>query len=397
MPLRPIRAPDLAELETLVVCAGDGSFGAAAERLQISRPAIAKRINNLEALTGKRLLERGGRGVRLTDAGATLLAGARRILDERDVIVSLIAEIRGDGPSPIAGLRELLGHTPGVVRAAQQPEARLAETERVLALVLRSSKTAVAISDPDTSMIHEVNDAFCRITARSRAELIGRPSTDESGAWNDASERGPLIEQLRRTGKLDSAIVHIRRPDGSVRVCETSAYLVTLAGTAQMLSTVDDVTEQHLLEIERGAGIGCYRAVTRVSKLLKSGGGPVESVATVLSDMHQSGRLSSVLLWDVGGRRPHAVAGEAPPRDLADRLEQETPAGDETVMEVGDPSSAGDTPAGWAVLLPSTGLALVLLTRASISTVAQALYEQVLRDLAELVTSHDVGHVAECP
>ena len=54
----PIRAPELAELETLVACATEGSFAAAARRLGISRPAVTKRVDNLEALAGRPLLHR---------------------------------------------------------------------------------------------------------------------------------------------------------------------------------------------------------------------------------------------------------------------------------------------------------------------------------------------------
>jgi LysR family glycine cleavage system transcriptional activator len=54
----PVRSPDLAELDTLVVCAVEGSLAATAARLGISRPAVAKRIKNLEALVGRPLLHR---------------------------------------------------------------------------------------------------------------------------------------------------------------------------------------------------------------------------------------------------------------------------------------------------------------------------------------------------
>src|SRR6202142_1155721 len=100
----PVRAPDLAELETLVVCTIEGSLARPAARLGISRPAVAKRIGNLEALAGRPLLDRNGRGVRLTDAGANLLAGSRSILHERDLLMSLLRDIRADGPPPIDGL-----------------------------------------------------------------------------------------------------------------------------------------------------------------------------------------------------------------------------------------------------------------------------------------------------
>ncbi len=125
---RPVRPPDLLELETFVTCAVEGTFSGAADRLGVSRPGISKRIAHLEALAGKSLFDRQGRGVRLTDAGARLLAGARRILEERDLLVGVLAEIRQGGPSPIAGLRELLGRPQESVRAAQLAEARLVET-----------------------------------------------------------------------------------------------------------------------------------------------------------------------------------------------------------------------------------------------------------------------------
>ena len=157
----PIRAPELAELETLVVCAAEGSLAGAAARLGISRPAVAKRIRNLEALAGRRLLDRGARGVRLTGDGATLLAGARRLLDERDALMGTLTELRaGDGETGLDGVRDLLGRSAPAERAAQRPEARLAETERLLAIVLGTTATGVVISDPDTALVREVNEAF---------------------------------------------------------------------------------------------------------------------------------------------------------------------------------------------------------------------------------------------
>jgi PAS domain S-box-containing protein len=238
-----LRAPDLAELETLVVCAAEGSLVAAAARLAISRPAIAKRIANLEALAGRPLLDRSGRGVRLTDAGATVLAGARRVLDERDVLLSVLTEIRGDGPSGIAGLRELLGHSPTAARAAQLPEARLAETERMLEFILRASSTGVVISNPESAVVYEVNDAFCSFTGRSRWELLNKPATD-GGAWFDLSDRDRLIDAVRRSGVAERVVVRARRPDGSVRIGEATARFIALAGIRQMLTTVDDVTDR---------------------------------------------------------------------------------------------------------------------------------------------------------
>jgi PAS domain S-box-containing protein len=239
---KPVRAPELTELETLVACAAEGSLAGAAAQLAITRPAVAKRIANVEAIVGKPVLARSGRGVRLTEAGAALLSGARRMLDERDVLLSTIAEIRDDGPSPIAGLRDLLGHSTAVKRATQLPEARLAETERVLELILRASATGVAVSDAETSVLYEVNDAFCRILGRTRAELLGRAGVDLA-VWQDATERDRLAATMKRTGELERAIMRVRRPDGTVRVIETTSHYVALGGKRHVVSTVDDVTD----------------------------------------------------------------------------------------------------------------------------------------------------------
>lgn len=57
-----------------------GAFTRAAERLHLSQPAISKRITALEQQIGRRLFDRIGRQVRLTDAGRTLLPYARQVL-----------------------------------------------------------------------------------------------------------------------------------------------------------------------------------------------------------------------------------------------------------------------------------------------------------------------------
>src|SRR2546430_1640511 len=131
----PVRAPTLDELETLLRCAAEGSLAHAAIRLGISRPTVAKRIRNLEAIAGRPLLQRAGQGVQLTDAGAQLVSATPAVFHERDVLLATLDEIRNGGePSP--RLQALLGHTPVASRAAPRPQARLAVAGRLLEVVL---------------------------------------------------------------------------------------------------------------------------------------------------------------------------------------------------------------------------------------------------------------------
>ena len=61
-----------------------GSLSAAGRALRVPVPTLSRKISELEALLGTRLLIRTTRRLVLTDAGATYLAAARRILDEVD-------------------------------------------------------------------------------------------------------------------------------------------------------------------------------------------------------------------------------------------------------------------------------------------------------------------------
>jgi PAS domain S-box-containing protein len=380
----PVRSPELSELETLVVCAAEGSMVAAAAKLGISRPAVAKRIRNLEALTGQPLLHRGGRGVRLTDAGATLLAGARRMLDERDVLLSLLNEIRGAGPSPIAGLRELLGHAPEASRAAQQPEARLAETERVLEFVLRASATGVVISNPDTAAVYEANEAFCRFTGRSHAELLSELAT-EGGSWYDLSDRERMINEIRRTGAAERFVVRARWHDGTVRVGEASAQFIALAGTRQMLTTVDDITEQHRLDTERSSTLTTYRALNQLAVLLLAGKPIADSISSILPDLRRSGDFNTALLWHDTHAHPVSIDGDQPPPHLARELQrrQTTAAGKITCLE-GDQHSLN----GWIAPLVTIEHTIVLLSHSSPPLSTHTLFADVLADLTTLIASN---------
>jgi DNA-binding transcriptional LysR family regulator len=67
---------ELRQLEAFREVVRQGSFTAAARALHMTQPAISQRIKELEDEVGARLLDRDGRGVRLTDPGKILLEAA---------------------------------------------------------------------------------------------------------------------------------------------------------------------------------------------------------------------------------------------------------------------------------------------------------------------------------
>ncbi len=79
----------LRALRALVAVADAGSITAASEEvLYVSQPAVSRTLRRLEREVGVPLLEQQGRGVALTDAAHTLVAGAREILEVYDRAVA---------------------------------------------------------------------------------------------------------------------------------------------------------------------------------------------------------------------------------------------------------------------------------------------------------------------
>lgn len=66
-----------------------GSFSKAAERLNLSQPAISAQIKKLQVMVGGTVFERAGGGVDLTERGKLLLPMVRRMLEINDQILQI--------------------------------------------------------------------------------------------------------------------------------------------------------------------------------------------------------------------------------------------------------------------------------------------------------------------
>ena len=144
---------DVTRLRVLAAVARHGSVTAAAKSLNYAQPSVSHHLARLEAETGTRLVERSGRGVKLTDAGRLLAGRAEEILGRLDAAEHELAahigqreeRIRVAGfPSALATVvpaaaARLRGEYPGV-------ELLLAEAEPQAALrMLRAGRVDVAL------------------------------------------------------------------------------------------------------------------------------------------------------------------------------------------------------------------------------------------------------------
>lgn len=83
------------QLRAFIEIAETGSFSEAAQQLNITQPAISKRVASLETELNHQLFDRIGRSVKLTEAGHALLPRARRILMDIEDTRRALSNLRG--------------------------------------------------------------------------------------------------------------------------------------------------------------------------------------------------------------------------------------------------------------------------------------------------------------
>lgn len=86
---------ELRHLHYFVTVVEEASFTRAAKRLHVAQPGVSAQVRQLERELGEELLDRSGRTVRLTQAGAAVLPFARDALAAADSARQVIDEVRG--------------------------------------------------------------------------------------------------------------------------------------------------------------------------------------------------------------------------------------------------------------------------------------------------------------
>lgn len=180
---------DLTSLAVFVAVAEHGGFSAAAEQLHLTQPAVSKRIAQLEAELGTRLLDRLGRQVLPTEAGALLLQRARSLLSEaadtRRAIAALDDGIGGTlriATSHHIGLHHL---PPLLKRYAQQ----FPQVELDIAFVDSEQAYARALAG-------QAELAVTTLAAHTAAPLLAQPLWDDPLCFMVASDH-PLAKRKR--------------------------------------------------------------------------------------------------------------------------------------------------------------------------------------------------------
>ena len=204
---------DVTRLRVLVAVSRHGSVTAAAHALNYAQPSVSHHLARLEAETGTKLVQRVGRGIRLTDAGRLLAERATEVIGRLDAAENELAVFAGlrAGRLRLAAFPSALGTivpTAAAILHDRHPgfDLRLTEAEPPEALrMLRAGYVDVALI-----FRHQPDDAGAARRAAPHA-LAPAAALDDPEIPIAPADRDDLREQV-----LLSEPMYLIMPDTAV-------------------------------------------------------------------------------------------------------------------------------------------------------------------------------------
>jgi DNA-binding transcriptional LysR family regulator len=246
---------ELRHLRYFVAVADETHVGRAAGRLHVSPSPLSRQLHELEDEVGVRLLERAGRGIRLSEAGAAFAADAREILAQVDrAVARLQATARGEAGHLAIGFMETSAFAdliPSVVGAFRrrhpgvtlelQPlssdELRLALRERRIAAAL-----LFGLVDPDPAaraqllFTEEIQLAVPRTHPLARRGRVALRDLDgQPFVWSARPDRAPFLDTLwallRSNGVTPRVVIESRSTLTRLSLVGSGVGLTFVAGS----------------------------------------------------------------------------------------------------------------------------------------------------------------------
>ncbi|GIF72389.1 LysR family transcriptional regulator [Asanoa siamensis] len=204
---------DLVRLRILAAIAAHGSVTQAAKHLSYSQPAVSHHLARLEAETGARLVQRVGRGIRLTPEGAHLARRAAEIVGRVDTAAAELSAMVGlrTGRVRVAGfqsaLAALIPHAAATLRRDHPGiELHLADAHPQVALdLLRDGQVDAAVifryddtTPDDIRATHLFDDPMHLLSLRAGETLRDHRDAD----WIAGCEncRREFVDACERVG-----------------------------------------------------------------------------------------------------------------------------------------------------------------------------------------------------
>jgi DNA-binding transcriptional LysR family regulator len=276
-------AVELEQLRTFAAVARLGSLSAASEAVHLSQPAVSRQVQALERRLGARLLERSGRGVRLTEAGGAVARAAGEVLSRLEELDAELELLRGGEGGTLrlgATVTVCLYLLPPLLRRyrhlyPRQEIVLVNERSRQIPELVRERRIDIGIASSapappgvrrvawrelalvllDSAANGPLDDASSRLLERHAARLGSRAERSEASRLTDL--RPPFV--LASTGSLRSLMEQVLARAGIEPrvVAEADSVEVVkrlvLDGFGRALVPAANVTDE-----DRAAGLQTY-------------------------------------------------------------------------------------------------------------------------------------------
>ena len=133
------------------------------------------------------------------------------------------------------------------VTERKRAEQALLLSEEKFAKAFRSSPNSMAISTLEEGRFLEVNDSFLRGCGRPREDVVGRTAL-ELGVWVNPDDRVGVIDELRKSGRVNGREILLRSRSGQIWVGLFSAETIEVRGVDCLLTVAEDITERKRAE-----------------------------------------------------------------------------------------------------------------------------------------------------
>ncbi|HVN72495.1 MAG TPA: PAS domain S-box protein, partial [Desulfomonilia bacterium] len=233
-------------LEGLIVVDWEGNIlfaNAAAYRFAGLRPRkTTKGLNMYQFLRPddfkrafqEQMLARSGKGGFLTQYKIITPRKREKWLEARSQRVSF----RGQDVNLVT-FRDITGY--------KNAEERLQLSEKKFSAAFHSCPDPIAITEPRSDLIIDVNKAFETWSGYSRHELVGH-SASELKLWGDPFANERIGKALKKTGSVDGTEIQIRIKGGELRDMLFSAKPIKIDKKSYLLSIAHDITARKQAE-----------------------------------------------------------------------------------------------------------------------------------------------------
>ncbi|MDI3465867.1 MAG: diguanylate cyclase/phosphodiesterase (GGDEF & EAL domains) with PAS/PAC sensor(s) [Nitrospira sp.] len=117
------------------------------------------------------------------------------------------------------------------------------QEDDLFAEAFRRSSHPIGITDLETGICLEINDAWLATLGARRDEVIGK-TTVMWEIWPDPQDRAKFIDRLKSEGSVQNLDVSMRMKSGGLRQFLISTDLITLRGKPCLLTIGHDITER---------------------------------------------------------------------------------------------------------------------------------------------------------